>query len=35
MISRPSSGCHTSETASQTSTANGISEPLKISGEYS
>ena len=35
MISRPSSGCHTSETASQTSTENGSSVPVKISGEYS
>ena len=35
MISRPSSGCHTSETASQTSAENGSSVLVKISGEYS
>ena len=35
MISRPSSGCQTSETASQTSTENGSSVPVKISGLYS
>ncbi len=35
MISRPSSGCHTSETASHTSTENGSSVPVKISGLYS
>ena len=35
MISRPSSGCHTSETASQTSSENGSSVEVKISGLYS
>ena len=35
MISRPSSGCQTSETASQTSRLNGSSVLVKISGLYS
>ena len=35
MISRPSSGCQTSLTASHTSTENGSSVPVKISGLYS
>ena len=35
MISRPSSGCQTSLTASHTSTLNGSSVPVKISGLYS
>ena len=35
MISRPSSGCHTSETASHTSAENGSSVAVKISGLYS
>ena len=35
MISRPSSGCHTSLTASHTSTLKGSSVPVKISGLYS
>ena len=34
MISRPGPGCHTSETASQTSTAKSSSVLVKISGEY-
>ena len=35
MISRPSSGCQTSETASHTSAEKGSSVLVKISGEYS
>ena len=35
MISRPSPGCQTSETALQTSTANSVGVWVKISGEYS
>ena len=34
MISRPGPGCQTSITALQISTANSISVPVKISGEY-
>ncbi len=34
MISRPASGCHTSETASQTLSAKSVSDWVKISGLY-
>ncbi len=35
MISRPGSGCHRSDTASQTSMEKSSSVSMKISGEYS